>query len=241
MPASRRQIDPKRSALEAFAHDLRALGVGRASVPHMAKHSPDVSRAALYAALSGRRVPSPKTLSTLLRWWLGGRDAFRENGEEGDYWEEDSSWGPEWAWLDLLTTDHRNWSSILGWMHRRAALADERRPALTAEPVAIPTPPEQDLFIEELRRALQNGGLLDTHLPASHWEDRRADSRQEQRLQRYLNGERIPIDESLERLLWGLVSEREIERLLALAEAARGARVRDRRAARHARSHGSSG
>lgn len=238
MPARRRQIDPTRSAVEAFANDLRTLGVGQASIPHIAEHSPDVSRAALYAALSGRRVPSSKTLSTLLRWWIGPEALHSFNDDEG-YWDGTSQWGPDWAWLDLLDRSHPQWASIMDWMHRRASLADEMRPTLTADPVTIPVPPEQQVFIESLRQALQSSGLLDARPPAGYWELRRVESRLEKRLQRYLNGECLPTESSLFMLLDGTVDPREYDNLLHLSDEARAARVRDRRAARHARKRAS--
>ncbi|GEB60077.1 hypothetical protein GCM10017674_75610 [Streptomyces gardneri] len=67
------QITPhKAGPLQAFAYDLRELGRGKASVAWIAGHEEtSVSRAALYAALSGTRLPTAETVSTLLRWWAG--------------------------------------------------------------------------------------------------------------------------------------------------------------------------
>lgn len=239
MPARRRALDPTRSDLEAFAKDLRALGSGKAPIPHIAKHSPGVSRAALYAALSGQRVPSARTLSTLLRWWIAGSASNKEADE--DDWEED--WGEEtdkgwaWDWVDRLPSDHPGREMAYEWGSRRDWLIDERDGWCSerAEPATIGVPAEQQRFIESLRQVLKSVGILDDDRRRSHWEDRRWAARRTQRIRRYLDGECIPTEASLIRLLEG-VRTQDITILLSMAEGARAARVRDRRIARIGRS-----
>ena len=236
MPARPRIPDPEAGPLQAFAYDLRELGEGKASVAWIAEHEgTEVSRAALYAALSGMRLPKAETVSTLLRWWAG--DPTLEKSEEEDYLVE-----PTWAWINRLPLDHEKRRFAIEWRTRYQRLArdilGEREFRPRAEPVAIDVPPEQLRFIGELHDLIGKTGLEDelwlllgTHTP---------------RVERYLAGESIPTDDTCWSLAYRLaefIPDTYFEdlglRLMRSAEVARLARVRDRRVAREGRRGGS--
>jgi hypothetical protein len=233
MPARPRIPDPQEGELQAFAYDLRELGEGKASVAWIAEHEETtVSRAALYAALSGTRLPKAETVSTLLRWWAG--DPTLEEPDEDDYLIE-----PTWAWINRLPRDHEKRRFANEWRTRYQRLARyilfEREFRPRAAHVAIDVPPEQQRFIGELNDLIGKTGLEDelwlllgTYTP---------------RAERYLAGESIPTNDTC----WGLahrlakfIPDSDFEdlgiRLVRSAEVARLARVRDRRIARRRRS-----
>ncbi|MFD9000733.1 hypothetical protein ACFV0T_07095 [Streptomyces sp. NPDC059582] len=172
-----------------------------------------------------------------MRWWIGGEEALlgEDEADSGVDWIDEIVRKWAWAWVDKLARDHEGRSSIQEWIRRRDELAIGKAPAQHAEPVAIPVPAEQMRFIEALRKMLQDNGLLNEPPPADLWEWRRAQSRQAQRIQRYLSGEYIPADESLARLLAGIVDGHQLDSLGEMASEARAARVRDRREARNAK------
>ncbi|MFB6876328.1 hypothetical protein [Streptomyces sp. NPDC056323] len=157
MPARSRIPDPATGALAAFAYDLRQLGEGKTPIPVIAERS-SVSRAALYAAISGTRLPSRRTVATLVRWWAGDPSA--------EYKTDDSRIAnPVWDWALLLPQDHPSRETISNWERRYRSLVkelDERRvhkPA--AAPVRITEPPEQRKFIDELLTLIDSTGMLD--------------------------------------------------------------------------------
>lgn len=231
MPARRTSLDPSRSPLEAFANDLRALGRGNISLPYITEHTPDVSRAALYAALTGRRVPSERTLSALLRWWIGGVEAGTEYAGE---FESGTPNPYVWDWVNRWASDDKM-ALIDELAGRREELTSREDRTQPTKPVEIPVPPEQERFIESLHAALLDGGLLEDEEPAGWYEARRGQERKAERIQRYLQGKCIPTDKSLIELLVGVTRSAQLETLLELAAEARTARVRDRRAARSSR------
>jgi hypothetical protein len=232
MPARPRIPNPQEGPLQAFAYDLRELGEGKASVAWIAEHEETtVSRAALYAALSGTRLPKAETVSTLLRWWAG--DPTIEEPDEDDYLIE-----PTWAWIDRLPRDHEKRRFASEWRTRYRRLArgilGEREFRARAAPVAIDVPPEQQRFIRELNDLIGKTGLEDElwllmgpHTP---------------RAERYLAGESIPTNDLCMVLAYRLaefIPDSRFEdlgtRLMRSAEVARLARVRDRRIARRSR------
>lgn len=233
MPARPRIPDPQEGELQAFAYDLRELGEGKASVAWIAEHEETtVSRAALYAALSGTRLPKAETMSTLLRWWVG--DPTLEEPDEDDYLIE-----PTWAWINRLPRDHEKRRFANEWRTRYQRLARdilfEREFRPRAAHVAIDVPPEQQRFIGELNDLIGKTGLEDelwlllgTYTP---------------RAERYLAGESIPTNDTcwvLAHRLAEFIPDSDFEdlgiRLVRSAEVARLARVRDRRIARRRRS-----
>src|SRR4051794_6175457 len=118
MPAHPRIPNPQEGPLQAFAYDLRELGEGKASVAWIADHEETTaSRAALYAALSGTRLPMRETVSTLLRWWAGD-PAVEERDEEENYFTELT-----WAWINRLPQDSEKRRFASEWRTRYQRLA----------------------------------------------------------------------------------------------------------------------
>src|ERR1044072_2639194 len=110
MPARPRIPDPQKGDLEAFAFDLRELGVGKVPVDWIAKQEDSMaSRAALYAAPSGTRGPEAPTGSTLLRWGAGSRDEERADTPARD---------PIWGWIQRLPADHEARREVSEWKAR---------------------------------------------------------------------------------------------------------------------------
>ncbi|MDN3262885.1 hypothetical protein QWJ26_24375 [Streptomyces sp. CSDS2] len=233
MPARPRIPDPQEGPLQEFAYALRELGEGKASVGWIADHDETtVSRAALYAALSGTRLPTRETVSTLLRWWAG--DPTIEQPEE----EEAYFTKLPWAWIGRLPQDHEKRRFANEWRTRYQRLArdilGEREFRPRAERVTIAVPPEQQRFIKELGALVEKAGLED-----ALW----LLGKDTPRMERYLAGESIPTNETCWRMAYRLaefiadadhVALR--KRLVRSAEVARLARVRDRRIARGRRS-----
>lgn len=231
MPARPRIPDPERGPLQAFAFDLRQLGRGKVSVGWIAGHQEtDVSRPALYAALSGSRLPKPLTVGTLLRWWAGSPGD--ESGPEDPYAD------PAWRWMRRLPEEHVGRRLGAEWQARYERLADEvfrlRDSQDRAVPVAIDLPPEQRRFIDALR-----GLIRETGLDEERW--LLFDDYFGTKVEMYLEGRYIPNDEHLERIVRTCLrhiengSSRYLEalrRLHRFAHQARVARVRDRRIAR---------
>ncbi|MGW1807167.1 hypothetical protein [Streptomyces sp. NPDC002078] len=233
MPARPRIPDPKEGPLQEFAYDLRELGAGQVSVAWIAGHEETtVSRAALYAALSGTRLPRRETVGTLLRWWVG--NPADEDPEATVYSE------PSWAWIDRLPAVHEGRQSGIQWRDRYRKLVrkveGERDFIPKAPRVAIAVPPEQQRLINELKDLISKTGL-----PDERW---LVFGAMTPRVERYLAAEVIPTKE----MCWQ-IAERcdpftpfEVDfydvgrRLEMAAELARHARARDRRIARTDRS-----
>jgi hypothetical protein len=232
MPAHPRIPNPQEGRLQRFAYDLRELGEGKVSVTWIAGHEETrVSRAALYAALSGTRLPKEKTASTLLRWWAGD-PANEDPGIDDRYLD------PIWSWIDVLPRDHEGRQLANQWRTRYRNLARDVLFAREFRPrsarVVIDVPPEQQRFIKELNDLIRKSGLEDELwlLLGSFGS----------RVERYLAGESIPTDDTCWRLterLASFVPELDrlgvVRRLMLSAEVARAARVRDRRIARGGR------
>lgn len=233
MPAHPRIPNPEEGELQRFAYDLRELGEGKISIPWIARHDETtVSKAALYAALSGTRLPKRETVSTLLRWWAG--DPANEDPELDAYYLE-----PVWSWIDRLPRDHEGRRLADQWRTRYQRLARsvigerEFRPPRAAR-VTIAVPPEQQNFIKELNDLIGKTGLEDElWLLLGSFSFR---------VERYLAGESIPTDDTCLALTGRLASflpdlDRldAARRLVLSAEVARAARVRDRRIARGGR------
>ncbi|MFM9625122.1 hypothetical protein ACKI14_45280 [Streptomyces turgidiscabies] len=232
MPAHPRIPNPQEGALQLFAYDLRELGEGKVSVAWIAGHEETtVSKAALYAALSGTRLPKRETVSTLLRWWAG--DPTNEDRTLDEYYSE-----PVWSWIDRFPRAHEGRRLAEQWRTRYQRLArdvvGERGFRPRAARVDIAVPPEQQAFIKELNDLIGETGLEDELWlllgPFCF------------RVQRYLAGESIPTDESCWTLTEHLASffpdldRLDVGRRLMLSAAvARAARVRDRRIARGSR------
>ncbi|MFJ6076415.1 hypothetical protein ACIQFU_37295 [Streptomyces sp. NPDC093065] len=194
------------------------------------------SRAALYAALSGTRLPTAETISALLRWWVGN-PADEVLDLEETYVES------TWAWIERLPRDHEGRQLATGWRTRHLGIVrsieQEREYRPKAQRVTITVPREQERFIAELRKLLQLTGLEDEPwLMLGSYNSR---------VERYLAGEAIPTDATC----WDLV-ELLIDflpqgvdlldvttRLTKSAEAARAGRVRQRRIARKRRTSSS--
>jgi hypothetical protein len=230
MPARPRIPNPQEGPLQEFAYDLRELGVGNVSVVWIAEREDTrVSRAALYAALSGTRLPKAATVSTLLRWWVG--DPALERPDQEDYLDT-------WDWIDRLPPGHEKRRFANAWRTRYQRLARdllfEREFRPRAPQVVIDVPPEQQRFIRELNDLIGKTGLEDelwlllgAYTP---------------RVERYLAGESIPTNDTCWRLAHRLAvfipdsrSDDLGTRLMRSAEVARLARVRDRRIARKGR------
>ncbi|MCX4462394.1 hypothetical protein OOK58_58980 [Streptomyces sp. NBC_01728] len=233
MPANPRIPDPQEGALQAFAYDLRELGEGKVSVPWIADHEDTfVSRAALYAALSGTRLPTRDTVSTLLRWWAG--NPADEVPNPDDLYDETT-----WGWIESLPRHQERRRLAEEWHARYLRLEREirrqRDPRPKADSVVIALPEEQQLFIAELNRLIEATGLKDELwlLFGSNTS----------RIERYLAGQAIPT----RRMCWALQNQLKpflpedlalpggTHRLWSSAEIARAGRVRDRRIARQNR------
>ncbi|MFF2896268.1 hypothetical protein [Streptomyces sp. NPDC057966] len=227
MPARWSPIDPTFGEVESFAAELRELGKGKTPVSYIADAESGVSRAALYAALSGGRLPRRKTIAALLRWWIPATPVRTEPGE----WE--------WDWVYGLK-DKEAAEVVTRWMERHSALSEKRRewPTQRKEPVSIDEPPEQRRFIEKLRKTLEMHDLIEG---ITRWDEdyeRWVTAVSGHSIQRYLAGAVIPEDDTINSLL-ALVPEEEqaaelLLELVRLAQEARRARVRSRRLARAA-------
>ncbi|MFJ8199084.1 hypothetical protein [Streptomyces sp. NPDC096152] len=237
MPARPRIPNPEDGPLQAFAYDLRQLGDGKVSVAWIAGHEETVvSRAALYAALSGARLPTMITLMTLLRWWAG--DPADETPDPVGRYEQSP-----WAWLYRLPSVHPGRKLTDEWMIRRTQLAREIENARESRPktprVVIAVPSEQERFIGELHDLISKTGLQD-----DRW---LLFGPMALRVERYLAGEVIPTDG----VCWEIVQRCRSfapgldlldarRRLIVAAEVARTARARDRRIARRNRTNSGS-
>ncbi|MPY38172.1 hypothetical protein FNH09_45290 [Streptomyces adustus] len=238
MPARPKIPNPADGRLQKFAYDLRLLGADQAPVAWIAQHpETTVSRAALYAALSGTRLPTHKTVGTLLRWWAG--NPMDERPAEPEHLHEK----PGWAWINRLPVGHEGAELAVEWMTRYERLVRdilfERDYEPRAPRVTISVPPEQQRFITELSALIGETGLQD-----DRWLlfDTRVS-----RVERYLAGEAMPTDEMFEWVVDRCMSfapalddymER-LDRLELSLRIARAARVRDRRHARTRRAeHG---
>ncbi|WP_116215296.1 hypothetical protein [Streptomyces olivoreticuli] len=197
-----------------------------------ARSSGTASRAALYAALSGNRLPSQATVATLLKWWVG--DPLEEEGL-ADLLED-----PHWGWIYRLPSAHEGRKAGLEWrdQYRRLtkAVQGERDKQPAATSVTIPVPNEQQRFIAALRGVLEATGLQETRWLLFGEHTRRVDS--------YLIGERVPQEQALRETVMTCTQYAEMSAeetlslyhyLAYLADEARAARVRDRRIARKSR------
>ncbi|WP_119580641.1 hypothetical protein [Streptomyces europaeiscabiei] len=232
MPAHPRIPNPQEGKLQLFAYDLRELGEGKVSVTWIAGHDETtVSKAALYAALSGTRLPKRETVSTLLRWWAG--DPANEDRDLDDFYLE-----PIWSWIARLPHWHEGRRLADQWRTRYQRLArdviGERGFRPKAARVDIAVPPEQQRFINELKGLIGKTGLED-----ELW---LLFGSLSSRVERYLSGASIPTDETCLKLIDRLTSTLPDldfldlgRRLILAAEVARAARVRDRRIARGGR------
>ncbi|QXE35838.1 hypothetical protein KQY30_17790 [Streptomyces sp. GMY02] len=225
MPARWTPIDPTAGEVESFAADLRELGKSKTPVSYIADAEPWVSRAALYAALSGGRLPRRKTIAALLRWWVPASPVRAEPGE----WE--------WDWVYSLK-DKEAAEVATQWMERHRALSEIRFewPTRRREPVAIDEPPEQRRFIEKLRKVLEAHDLIEGIMRWDEDYECWVTAASGHNVQRYLAGTVIPEDDTISSLL-ALVPEEEqaaelLLELVRLAQEARRARVRSRRLAR---------
>ncbi|MFD5489514.1 MULTISPECIES: hypothetical protein [Streptomyces] len=233
MPARQLILNPDDGPLQKFAYDLRELGAGKCSISWIAKnYGTNVSRAALYAAVSGTRLPTEETLAALLRWWAG--DPADESDERSLYGNQHC-----WSWVRRLPAEHEGRRLVKDWQARHRRLQtkvwQEREFRAKAAPVTIDLPAEQKIFIAELRRLIKKTGLEDEAwlvlgytFPA---------------VQRYLSGQSIPTFGSCLVLAAHLVrflpegpdEEVVADRLLHAASYARAGRARERRLARLAR------
>lgn len=243
MPARPSIPDPEEGSLQRFAYDLRQLGEGKVSVPWIVRQGETpVSRAALYAALSGTRLPKGETVSTLVRWWAGNPSDELDLGspelEDPDYYVDGNA---AWFWIHRLPSEHEGRRRGVEWQTRYSRLARdvefEREFAQREPSVTIAIPPEQQRFINELEGLIGKTGLQGDD---ERWQVFGALTL---RVERYLAGEAIPTQETC----WQ-IAERcdpyvpfEVDfydvgrRLEMAAELARLARVRDRRTARKSR------
>lgn len=232
MPARVRIPNPDDGPLQAFAYDLRELGVGKAPIGWIAGHEEThASRAALYAALSGTRLPTEVTLGVLLRWWVGNpADELRSRSSFDN---------PAWGWIDRLPPDHEGRQLVRAWRSRYRGLErkidGEREGRSKAPSVVIDLPEEQERFIAELKRLIEKTGLEDEawlvfgHMTLA--------------VNRYLSGKTIPMDRACYDVAFYLAdflparsdAPQVAERLIRLAEDARAGRARERRLARLAR------
>ncbi|MFI5526677.1 hypothetical protein [Streptomyces platensis] len=233
MPARPRIPDPEQGPLQRFAYDLRELGQGKVSVGWIAGHEQTtVSRAALYAALSGTRLPTSETISALLRWWAGN-PADEVLGLDETYVES------TWAWVERLPRDHEGRRLAAEWRTRHLSIArrieQEREYRPKAQRVTITAPREQERFITELNNLLQLTGLEDElWLILGSYSSK---------VERYLAGEAIPTEVSCWALVEVLIDflPQDVDplnvttRLTTSAEAARAGRARQRRIARNSR------
>ncbi|MFD8005226.1 hypothetical protein [Streptomyces mirabilis] len=238
MPARPRIPNPEDGPLQAFAYGLRQLGEGRVSVAWIAGHEETtVSRAALYAALSGARLPKRETVGTLLRWWAGS--PADEDPESEDQFYVESAW----AWVERLPRDHEGRRAAIHWRDRYLKLVTDVEGAREFTPraprVAIAAPPEQHRVSDELKRLFSATGLDD-----ELW---RVFGKLTFRVESYLEGKALPSDD----MCWTIVEhclsfapsldpDDAYNRLARAAEVARAARARDRRIARTNRTNGGS-
>ncbi|MDW8803702.1 hypothetical protein P1P68_02480 [Streptomyces scabiei] len=235
MPAHPRIPNPQEGPLQEFAYDLRQLGEGKVSVPWIAEHEETaVSRAALYAALSGTRLPKSKTLSTLLRWWAGN-PADEQHLDEDELDDFEYFRDHTWSWIDFLPSSHEGRRLGLEWQMRYLKLLrasdEEREFSRRAPRVTIDPPPEQQRLIKVLNDLIGKTGLQD-----ELWLLFGASAL---RIERYLAGEAIPNEGScwlIANKCAGFAPDVDYfddgRRLEKAAEVARLARVRDRRIAR---------
>ncbi|WP_153543395.1 hypothetical protein [Streptomyces sp. RB17] len=187
------------------------------------------SRASLYAALSGTRLPKKETVGTLLRWWAGNPADEQWSSDDLLYAE------PAWAWIGWLPADHEGRTLAVQWKDRYTRLVQKvesgRQFTPRAPRVSIAPPPEQQRVIDELKRLL---GM--TRLDDQLW---LIFGSLTFRVESYLKGKTIPSDD----MCWTIVERcksfapsldyvRAGQRLLAAVEVARSARARDRRIAR---------
>lgn len=238
MPAHPRIPNPEDGPLQAFAYDLRQLGEGRVSVVWIAGHEETtVSRAALYAALSGARLPKRETVGTLLRWWAGNPADENPDSEDQFYVEA------AWAWVERLPRNHEVRRAAIHWRDRYLKLARDVEGAREFTPraprVAIAPPPEQHRVSDELKRLVSATGLDD-----ELW---RVFGKLTFRVESYLEGKALPSGD----MCWTIVEcclsfapsldpDDAYRRLARAAEVARAARARDRRIARTNRTNGGS-
>ncbi|MEU1439338.1 hypothetical protein ABZ438_35470 [Streptomyces sp. NPDC005786] len=233
MPARPRIPDPRKGELEKFVFDLRALGMGKAGVSWIAaQRDTEVSRPALYAALSGTRLPYAETVSTLLRWWVGNPDDERVDVRSRD---------PIWGWIQRLPAEHEARTQANEWRDRYQRLARTETQRWWARsrtwkptpPVQIDIPREQHTLIAQLNNMIERTGL-----EQDMWLLFGSDTL---RIERYLSGKVIPSNAWCVRVVqicegFALETETEteyeIDRLCTAAELARLARVRERRIAR---------
>lgn len=224
MPSRPKVPDPSQGPLQSFAYDLRRAGLGKASIPFISDRSePKVSRAALYAALSGTRLPSERTVAQLLMWWVGGPAVAEQYANEYE--------DPTWWWLDRLEQDHEARRWVKRYFGLAATLAEAAGLRARATAVSIDMPEEQRRLVQALAELAAEVGI-----EPSNWFWRGETLRQ---LEVYFEGKRIPSSQTL----WDFVSlwaQRAnvdspldtYQRLADLAAEARAARVRDRRAER---------
>ncbi|MFF9690973.1 hypothetical protein [Streptomyces sp. NPDC014623] len=235
MPARPRIPDPRKGDLEKFAFDLRELGVGKVGVSWIAAQpDTEVSRPALYAALSGTRLPYAMTVSTLLRWWAGNPDDERASVYPRD---------PIWGWIQRLPADHEARAQAIEWKdrYRRLARSEEQRRWArdrtwkSTPSVQIDIPREQHILIAQLKNMIERTGL-----DQDMWLLFGSDTL---RIERYLGGKVIPNYNWCVRIVricegfaldQDLDTQYEIDRLCTAADLARLARVRERRIARKA-------
>ncbi|MEV3898346.1 hypothetical protein [Streptomyces anulatus] len=233
MPARPRIPDPRKGALEKFAFDLRQLGAGKVGVSWIAaQEDTEASRPALYAALSGTRLPNGMTVSTLLRWWAGNPDEEDPDARSRD---------PIWGWIQRLPAGCDAQAQANDWKQRylRLSRAESKRRSARdrswkpTPPVQIDTPREQHLLIEEIKGLIERTGLSQDMWLLFGPETLR--------IERYLSGRVIPnyywiyqIVLYCEEFIPDLHRDDETDRLYAAAEIARRARVRERRIARNA-------
>ncbi|MEV3852034.1 hypothetical protein AB0J30_35360 [Streptomyces microflavus] len=233
MPARPRIPDPRKGALEKFAFDLRQLGRGKVGVSWIAdQEDTGVSRPALYAALSGTRLPNGITVSTLLRWWAGNPDEENPDVQSRD---------PIWGWIARLPAGSDAHTQANEWKQRylRLSRAESKRRSTKnrswkpTPPVQIDTPREQHLMIEQIKDLIERTGLSQDMWLLFGPET--------VRIERYLSGQVIPyyfwtyhIVLNCRAFIPDLRVEDETRRLNVLAELARRARVRERRIARNA-------
>lgn len=232
MPAHPKVPDPTAGKLEEFAFDLRHLGEGKKSIPYIARQE-GVSPAALYAALSGTRLPEARTIGALIRWWAG--DPAAETPEPRTASEEEYLW---WWWARLPPANPA-WIQVEKWQLRydrlRRDIQAQREGKPVAQPVQIPPPAEQQLFINALQSLIEATGLGDSRWLLFE------NGRIRRRVESYLDGTQIPGELQLFPIVRTCLKHVEADegkittswqRLEHLADDARSARRRDRRIAR---------
>ncbi|MFD4925360.1 hypothetical protein ACFWNE_29165 [Streptomyces goshikiensis] len=102
-------------------------------------------------------MPTEETLGTLLRWWAG--DPSDESEARSRYAD------PVWAWIRRLPAEHEGRRLVKEWRtrcHRLVRKVDgERELRFKAASVVIDVSEEQQRFIAELRRLIEETGLED--------------------------------------------------------------------------------